>query len=262
MTYLNPPQNRTYVRYKHNTGFTLIELLVVVAIIAILAAMLLPALSKARERARAAVCMGNLKQIGIALHMYMIDYEDFYPGATGYGSPAGYDKYTWDQALLPYLSITATYAQMQANPSKVAIFKCPSDRVPRVDAYNVRPVRSYTAYIGDSVMGTGWYPAGTTRIGVFANSSTSSNNHWMKVSKTAPDTVAVAEIFDNCNRITCNYVTGGSCALAVGGSPEKFNITLLTFPHDGRGNFLFVDGHVESLTKSDLKFSMFTWWRE
>src|SRR5262245_3304503 len=69
----------TMKRCRSRSAFTLIELLVVIAIIAILAAILFPVFAQAREKARQATCMSNLKQLGVGVMMYVQDYEGTYP---------------------------------------------------------------------------------------------------------------------------------------------------------------------------------------
>jgi prepilin-type N-terminal cleavage/methylation domain-containing protein/prepilin-type processing-associated H-X9-DG protein len=100
---------------REKRGFTLIELLVVIAIIAILAAILFPVFSRAREQARKAACLSNAKQIGLALMMYAQDWDEVLPiwYAPCWGQHPVYGGLYWTEQLMPYLK-------------NVDIYRCPS----------------------------------------------------------------------------------------------------------------------------------------
>jgi prepilin-type N-terminal cleavage/methylation domain-containing protein len=135
-------------------GFTLIELLVVIAIIAIIMALLLPAVQQAREAARRTQCRNNLKQIGVALHNYLDVFNRFPPSfciTAGTTSTGNNGSWSIHGRILPYIEQSSAFAKVRLDVAwdqppnsatgvptlQILTYKCPSDpnsNLTRVDA--------------------------------------------------------------------------------------------------------------------------------
>lgn len=197
--------------------FTLIELLVVISIIAILAALLLPALNNAKERSKMIACRSQLKQIGVAAYSYINDYSDYMPC----GYQAGTARYfNWPHVLAQYLS-TKGYV-----PGR-DVYRCPSD----------------TNLFANS----GWYVSYAPNSNAFRYFSAGDLSSLYKINtvshpssfRTLMDRHATAFVPDGTNP----WYYGICSSQDIAG--DSASREMLQLFHHGSVNCMFIDGHAE-----------------
>jgi prepilin-type N-terminal cleavage/methylation domain-containing protein len=207
-------------------GFTLIELLVVIAIIAILAAMLLPALSKAKVAARSARCKSNLRQIGIALKLYTDDFQK-YPLCAVIDGTSGTAYSLWDGRILPFAA------------NNRDLFLCPAEEPVPQWTNNPAVPRRNPCY-GFNMAGSGRFPAfgPTDTLGLDGGS-----NRGGSTGRGLPESVV---------KVPSDMIAVADCKPMLGGSDndldDLFPVNLLAelAPRHNRGeNVVFCDDHVE-----------------
>jgi len=124
---------------KKNRAFTLVELLVVISIIALLVAILLPALNRAREQAKSTICLTQLRSLGQATLLYADQWDEFVP--RGYGGGSLQDN--WFQLLMPFID----QIDLDGDYSHMEIYRCPS--YPNKDSVITYVINSWDIIFGD-----------------------------------------------------------------------------------------------------------------